>query len=207
VSRRWIAAAALAGVAWHAAPVRAQGAGYPGGGFSGGEMHGGGRGRGNRGGALAPDADPHLVALAKTIAADPADPIPLVLAERGSLGLADSQMVALSGIESRLAMTNGPLRARLDALRPPGDTTVRPDFAHLTTEERDSIIALRSAVAHTRGQMRDNDLQARGEALSLLTTTQRAQVLDLEQRVRAVMRGAASGTTPRAGRGDSGGDR
>lgn len=207
--RAWAmpAIAVAAGVALAAAPMMGQAGGYPGGGgggYGGGGMGpGGGRG-GGRGGPRNANAepDPHLVAMAKTIATDPENPIPLMLADRGNLKLADSQTVALSAIQSKLALANGPIRAVLDSLRPPADSGKRPDYAHMDSVARDSLVKARAAIARTMGALHDNDLGARQEALAVLNADQRAQFTDLEQRVTALLRqGLPSGD----GNGERGG--
>lgn len=207
--RAWAmpAIAVAAGVALAAGPLMGQAGGYPGGGgggYGGGGMGpGGGRG-GGRGGPRNANAepDPHLVAMAKTIATDPENPIPLMLADRGNLKLADSQTVALSVIQSKLALANRPIRAVLDSLRPPQDSGKRPDYAHMDSVARDSLVKARAAIARTMGALHDNDLSARQEALGVLTADQRAQFTDLEQRVTALLRqGLPSGD----GNGERGG--
>jgi hypothetical protein len=193
--RAWAvpAIAVAAGVALAAAPLMGQAGGYPGGGgggYGGGGLGpGGGRG-GGRGGPrnASAEPDPHLVAMAKTIATDPENPIPLMLADRGNLKLADNQTVALSAIQSRLALANKPIRAVLDSLRPPEDSGKRPDYARMDSVARDSLVKARGAIARTMGALHDNDLSARQEALGVLNADQRAQFTELEQRVTALLR-------------------
>jgi hypothetical protein len=161
-----------------AASAAAQGGG-------GGGMGGGHGGRGSSS-PTAATPDPHVVAMAKIIAADPEDPIPMILADRSDIKLADSQTVALSMLESRLKIDNTPLHNVLDSLRPPG-VTIKPDYAHLDSLGRDSLVKTRVAIAHTLGAIHDNDLKARQEAFSILTPDQRNDATDLERRVRAML--------------------
>jgi hypothetical protein len=156
-------------------PAAAQGG--PGGGR-------GGRGSDNNTQLNAPD--PHVVAMAKTIAADPEDPLPMILADRNEIKLTDSQTVALSMMESRLRIDNGPLHDKLDELRPPGVTT-KPDYAHLDAAGRDSLVKARAAIAQTMGAIHDNDLVARNAAFGILTPDQRNAITDLERRVRTML--------------------
>jgi Spy/CpxP family protein refolding chaperone len=179
-----------------AAPAFAQG-GYGGG-------HGGGR-AGGKGAVPGLAPDEHVIAMAKTIAADPEDPIPMILADRNEIKLADSQTVALSMLESKLKIDNAPLHNVLDSLRPPG-IKVKPDYAHLDSLARDSIVKSRAAVAHTLGAIHDNDLKARQQAFSILTPDQRNDVADLERRVRAALNaGLPADTTGRSGGRHGGG--
>jgi hypothetical protein len=183
----------------------AQGGGYPagGGGIGGGPGGGPGGGRGGGRGRNGPTipVDPHLVAMAKTVAADPENPIPLILADRADLKLADSQTVALSQIQSKLALDNAPLHGVLDSLRPPGDSARRPDYAHLDSVGRDSLVKSRAAVAKTMGAIHDNDLRARQQAFGVLDAEQRSRVTDLEQRVTALLRQGLPTDTPGGERG------
>lgn len=157
-------------------PAAAQ-AGGPGGGR-------GGRGSDNNSMLNAPD--PHIVAMAKSISADPEDPIPMILADRNEIKLTDSQTVVLSMLESRLRIDNGPLRNRLDELRPPGVNT-KPDYAHFDAASRDSLVKARAAIAQTMGAIHDNDLTARQAAFEVLTPDQRSAITDLEKRVRTMI--------------------
>lgn len=163
---------ALAG-AIGARQARAQG-----GGMSGGR--GGGMGRGG-GASHAGSQDPQLAGLMR--AADPDNPIALMLASRTELKLADSQLVSLRTISHALNAQNLPLRERLDSLRPPGDTARAVDFVDLSGRERDSILQTRRAVAQLVGALHDNAVQGRAAALKLFTPAQRAQYSDIEQRV------------------------
>ena len=205
----FVAAAALSS-AFVAAPLAAQG-GYGGGGGGGmGGGHGGGRGAG-KGAAPGLAPDPHVIAMAKTIAADPEDPIPMILADRSEIKLADSQSVALSMLESKLKVDNAPLHNVLDSLRPPG-MTAKPDYAHLDSTGRDSLVKSRVAYAHTLGAIHDNALKARQQAFSILTPDQRNDATDLERRVRAALNAGLPPDNPddshsggRHGSGHSGG--
>jgi len=191
-----------------AATVAAQG-GYGGGGGGG---VGGGRGGGRGADSPTNTPDPHVVAMAKAIAADPEDPIPMILGDRNEIKLADSQIVALSTIESKLKIDNAPLHNVLDSLRPPGVNT-KPDYAHLDSLGRDSLAKSRVAVAHTMGAIHDNDLKARQDAFAVLTPDQRSDVVDLERRVRAMLNAGLPPDDPdgssrpsrRHGSGQSGG--
>jgi hypothetical protein len=148
---------------------------------------GGGRGgRGSDNNSLANAPDPHVVAMAKAISADPEDPIPLILGDRNDIKLTDSQTVTLSMLESRLRIDNGPLRDRLDELRPPGVNS-KPDYAHLDAAGRDSLVKTRAAIAQTMGAIHDNDLTARQAALEVLNPDQRNAITDLEKRVRTML--------------------
>jgi hypothetical protein len=157
---------------------------------AGAQSYGGpGGGRGGRGGDKdtplnAPD--PHVVAMAKTIVADPEDPIPMILADRNEIKLSDSETVALSMLESKLRIDNAPLHNVLDSLRPPGVNT-KPDYAHLDATGRDSLVKARAAIAHTMGAIHDNDLAARQGAFSILNPDQRNAITDLEKRVRTLL--------------------
>jgi hypothetical protein len=158
-------------------PAAAQGYGGPGG------------GRGGRGGdnnSMLNSPDPHVVAMAKVISADPEDPIPMILADRNEIKLTDSQTVALSMMESKLRVDNGPLHNTLDELRPPGVNT-KPDYAHLDAAGRDSLVKARAAIAQTMGAIHDNDLAARQGAFEVLTPDQRNAITDLEKRVRTML--------------------
>ncbi len=141
---------------------------------------GGGMGRGG-GGSHAGSQDPQLAVLMR--AADPDNPVALMLAARSELKLADSQVVSLRTISQALNAQNLPLRQRLDSLRPPGDTARAVDFVDLSSKERDSILQARRAVAEMVGALHDNAVQARAAALKLLTPAQRTQYSDIEQRV------------------------
>lgn len=152
-------------------------AGGPGGGR-------GGRGSDNNTPLNAPD--PHVVAMAKIMVADPEDPIPMILADRNEIKLNDSATVALSMLESKLRIDNAPLRNALDSLRPPGINT-KPDYAHLDSAGRDSLVKARAAIARTMGAIHDNDLAARLGAFSILTPDQRNAITDLEKRVRTLL--------------------
>jgi hypothetical protein len=158
-------------------PARAQSYGGPGG------------GRGGRGGdnnSLLNTPDPHVVAMAKAISADPEDPLPMILADRNEIKLTDSQTVTLSMLESRLRIDNGPLHDKLDELRPPG-VNAKPDYAHLDSAGRDSLVKARAAIAQTMGAIHDNDLAARQAAFEVLTPDQRNAITDLEKRVRTML--------------------
>lgn len=206
--RGWGIALIVATLAAVPATGIAQGGGYPtgGGGYGGGPGGGpgGGRGGGRGRGAPTTPVDPHLIAMAKTIAADPENPIPLILADRADLKLADSQTVALSAIQSKLALDNAPLHVVLDSLRPPGDSARRPDYAHLDSVARDSLVRSRAAVAKTLGAIHDNDLRARQQALGVLDADQRSRVTDLEQRVTALLRQGLPTESPGGERGGGG---
>ena len=154
---------------------------------AGAQSPGGGRGgRGNDNSTPLNAPDPHVIAMAKTIQADPEDPIPMILADRNELKLSDSETVALSMLESKLRIDNGPLHNTLDSLRPPGITR-KPDFAHMDSTGRDSLVKSRAAIAHTMGAIHDNDLAARQGAFSILNQDQRNAITDLEKRVRAML--------------------
>jgi len=116
-------------------------------------------------------------------AADPDNPVALMLASRSELKLADSQVVSLRTISHALSAQSLPLRERLDSLRPPGDTARAVDFVDLSGKERDSILQTRRAVAQLVGALHDNAVHGRAAALQLLTPAQRAQYSDIEQRV------------------------
>ena len=158
------------------APAAAQ-AGGPGGGR-------GGRGSDNNSLLNAPD--PHVVAMAKAISADPEDPIPMILGDRNEIKLSDSQTVAISMLESRLRVDNGPLHNRLDELRPPG-INAKPDYAHLDAAARDSLVKTRAEIAKTMGAIHDNDLTARQAAFEILNPDQLNAITDLEKRVRTMI--------------------
>jgi hypothetical protein len=148
---------------------------------------GGGRGgRSSDNNSIVNAPDPHVVAMAKVIAPDPEDPLPMILADRNEIKLTDSQTVSLSMLESRLRIDNGPLRDRLDELRPPGVNT-KPDYAHLDAAGRDSLVKARAAIAQTMGAIHDNDLTARQAAFEILTPDQRNAITDLEKRVRTML--------------------
>jgi hypothetical protein len=174
-----VAWAIIVASALSAGPASAQGGG-------GGGGVGGGRGGRGSSSPTAATPDPHVVAMAKTIVADPEDPIPMILADRSDIKLADSQTVALSMLESRLKVDNTPLHDALDSLRPPGIKT-KPDYAHLDSAGRDSLVKSRAAIAHTLGAIHDNDLKARQQAFSILTPDQRNDVTDMERRVRVML--------------------
>jgi hypothetical protein len=153
------------------------------------QVGGPGGGRGGRGGdnpSLLNSPDPHVVAMAKAISADPEDPLPMILADRNEIKLTDSQTVALSMLESRLRIDNGPLHDKLDELRPPG-VNAKPDYAHLDAASRDSLVKTRAAIAQTMGAIHDNDLTARQAAFEVLTPDQRNAITDLEKRVRTML--------------------
>jgi hypothetical protein len=158
-------------------PAAAQSAGGPGGGR-------GGRGADNNSPMNAPD--PHVIAMAKAISADPEDPLPMILADRNEIKLTDSQTVSLSMMESRLRIDNGPLHDKLDELRPPG-VNAKPDYAHLDAAGRDSLIKTRAAIAQTMGAIHDNDLKVRQAAFEVLNPDQRNAITDLEKRVRTML--------------------
>ncbi len=195
VPRLAIAAAAAAFLGMlGVAPLSAQG--YPGGGGMG--TGGGGRHGGHRGGQQGGNrVDPKVAAAAA--AYNPDDPVALALASRADLKLADSQVVALDAIEGRLLGADAPIRARLESLRPPGDSAKQVDWSKVTPDQRDSILGVRKAVAEATGAIHDNVLKARTDLMAALTPDQQQQFTDLERKAieainsGALTRGASSG--------------
>lgn len=176
--------------------------GYPGGGGMGGGgmgMGGGGR-HGGRGGSHqnGGGVDPKIAAAARSY--NPDDPIALALASRADLKLADSQVVTLDGIEGRLLSADGPIRARLDSLRPPGDSAKPVDWSNITPDQRDSIIQVRKAVAEATGAIHDNVLKARTDLLAALSPDQQQQFSDLERKVVSAINSGALNRHPPGGR-------
>ncbi len=113
--------------------------------------------------------DPHLAALAR--AADPDNPLALIMAARGDLGLTDPETAALYTIRTAMERSQGAARTALDTLGP-NTPLASIDLVHLTPAGRDSLIAHRKAVAAAMGAVHDAAVHAREAALAVLTDQQ-----------------------------------
>jgi hypothetical protein len=144
----------LPAAAWGQFPTRGGGFGRPGGGF--------GRSRSLPNGA--PAAMPTSADLTKE------DPILVLLANKASLSLADSQVTELLRLDAELVEQNRPLLSQVDSLNA---ATPKRDSSSGRGDQASPSIETRRAFANAIHEIRENDRAAMDRSLALLDDKQR----------------------------------
>jgi hypothetical protein len=156
-------------------PALALAQGFPGrrGGMGGGGRRGGGvRRPGDDRTAVVETPAPPLT----RIELQRFDPVSALIARKGELALADSEVARLDTIEGRLRAHVEPLMLRVDSLA--HDVLAASDSADAGTrsdEGRETLIRVRMALTRTVNQVRASQDSAATEALSTMPADQRAR--------------------------------
>lgn len=184
-----------------AIPVVAAGQGMGGGGMGGmgGGRHGGGRR--SSGDSASSRPDPAAVQAAMERHGFAA----LLLDHRAALQLTDSQVVALTGIQSEFQAQTATTSSQLDSLRAANKLTVQQVTVNhdtLTASQRDTVVRRRDLIAEDLARIRDLQQQSKQRAIALLTSVQQQQATTLEQQAEQGV-----GNNGRSGSGKHGGQR
>jgi hypothetical protein len=125
-------------------------------------------------------------------AARPVNPINLLVENRATLALTDTQFKRVIAIKRTLDSTNAPLMRRIDSVERLFKRG--PIFSDPSPQRRDSIAAGRAAVKETIADLEDNIADAREKAYALLSASQLPKAEEIEDKARK------AGAAPARGR-------
>lgn len=114
--------------------------------------------------------------------AKPVNVVNLIVENRASLALTDTQFVDVLTIKRRLDSLNAPSYRRIDSLQrlfKPG-----PIFADPSPQRRDSLASARAVAREMVAEIEDHIADAREQSFALLTASQASKAEQLEEKAR-----------------------
>lgn len=112
----------------------------------------------------------------------PVNVVNLLVENRPTLALTDSQFTRVIAVKRQLDSTNAPLFRRIDSLQRVFKSG--PVFSEPSSQRRDSLAAGRAVARETVAAIEDNIADAREKAFALLSASQQTKAEELEQKAR-----------------------
>lgn len=163
--------------------------GFPGGMGSGGMRGSGGGHRrgGNQEGGAGADTAATKNRLEGSTLAD------IALAHRTDLQLTDAQVTALGAVRARAQTSTAALTEKLDSVRSP--SAAEPSIvAPPSDSSRVGLLERRRAVGGVLGELHDVDVNARAEAMRILTAEQQKKAAQLEEEAKNLPQSESRGS-------------
>ena len=122
----------------------------------------------------------------------PVNVINLLIENRTTVALTDTQFIRIIAIKRQLDSTNGPLNRRIDSVQHVFKRG--PVFADPSPQRRDSIAAGRAVIQESIAEIEENIADAREKAFALLSASQMPKAEEIEEKARK------AGAAPARGR-------
>ena len=121
----------------------------------------------------------------------PVNPINLLIENRATLALTDTQFKQVIVIKRTLDSTNAPSMRRIDSVERLFKRG--PIFSDPSPQRRDSIVAGRAAVRESMADLEENIAGAREKAYALLSASQLPKAQEIEDKARKAGAATARG--------------